>query len=113
MLGVLLRGLHWPVVYLGQALPLPDLPAVASRLHPTVIVLVAMSEGDALALTDWPYWLSPPPEGKAPIIGYGGRAFSQNPALTHSVPGTFLGAPLAEGFQRLHRGLLNANALRL
>ena len=111
MLGVLLRRLHWPVVYLGQALPLPDLPAVAARLHPALIVLVAMSEPAALALADWPRWLSPPPEGEPPIIGYGGRAFSQNPALTHRVPGTFLGATLAEGYQRLHRVMLNLNAL--
>ncbi|HKT37625.1 MAG TPA: B12-binding domain-containing protein, partial [Ktedonobacterales bacterium] len=111
MLGVLLRRLHWPVVYLGQALPLPDLPAVAARLHPALIVLVAMSESAALALADWPRWLSPPPEGEPPIIGYGGRACSQNPALAQRVPGTFLGATLAEGYQRLHRVMLNANAL--
>ncbi len=111
MLGVLLRLLHWPVVYLGQALPLPDLPAAVARLHPALIVLVAMSEPAALALADWPRWLSPPPKGEPPIIGYGGRAFSRNPALVQRVPGTFLGATLAEGYQRLHRVMLNLNAL--
>ncbi len=112
MLALLLRQLHWPVVYLGQALPLPDPPAVVTSLQPAVIVLVAMSEDAALALADWPRWLSPPPEGEPPIIGYGGRAFSQDPALAQRVPGTFLGATLAEGYQRLHRVMLNLNALR-
>ena len=111
MLGVLLRRLHWPIVYLGQALPLPDLPAVVARLHPALIVLVAMSEPAAFALADWPRWLSPPPEGEPPIIGYGGRAFFQNPSLAQRVPGTFLGATLAEGYQRLHRVMLYLNAL--
>lgn len=112
MLGVLLRRLHWPVVYLGQALPLTDLAAVATRLHPAVIVFVAMSETTALALADWPLWLTPPLEGEPPIIGYGGRAFTQNQAAAHRVPGTLLGTTLAEGYQRLHRVMLNLNALQ-
>lgn len=112
MLGVLLRRLHWPVVYLGQALPLTDLAAIATRLDPAVIVFVAMSETTALALADWPLWLTPPPEGEPPIIGYGGQAFTQNQTAAHRVPGTLLGATIAEGYQRLHRVMLNLNALQ-
>jgi len=93
-------------------LPLTDLATVATRLHPAVIVYVAMSETTALDLADWPRWLTPPPEGEPPIIGYGGRAFTQTLAQAHHVPGTLLGATLAEGYQRLHRVMLNLNALQ-
>ncbi len=112
MLAVLLRRLHWPVVYLGQALPLSDLAMLDDRFSPALIVFAAMSEATALALADWPRWLAQPPEGAPPIIGYGGRAFSQHPELAQRVPGVFLGATLAEACQRLHRVMLNLNALQ-
>lgn len=111
LLGALLRRRHWPVVYLGQALPLTDLAAVAARLTPAVIVFVAMRETSARALADWPHWLTPPPAGEPPIIAYGGRAFSRDPSLAQRVPGALLGATLAEGYLRLHRVMLNLNAL--
>ncbi len=112
MLGTLLRRLSWPVVYFGQALPLPDLASLVARLNPALIVFVAMSETTALALTEWPRWLAQSPEGQPPIIGYGGRAFTQNPALASHVPGVLLGATLAEGYQRLRRVMLSLNALQ-
>src|SRR6185437_13704693 len=112
ILGALLRQFNWPVVYLGQALPLTDLPALVARLNPSLLVFVAMSETTALSLAEWPHWLAPQSEGQVPIIGYGGRPFTHNPDLAARVPGVFLGASLAEGFQRLHRVMLNLNALQ-
>lgn len=112
MLGTLLRRRFWPIAYLGQALPLSDLAPLVARLNPALIVFAAMSETTALALADWPHWLTQPPEGQPPIIGYGGRAFTQNPELATRVPGAFLGATIAEGCQRLHRVMLNLNALQ-
>ncbi len=112
MLGVLLRGARWPVMYLGQSLPLPDLAALVDRTNPALIVFVAMSETSALALADWPHWLTRPNEGELPIIGYGGRAFTENQALAERVPGVLLGATLSEGFRRIHRVMLNHNALQ-
>lgn len=112
MLAVLLRRLHWPVVYLGQSVPLDDLAMLNDRFSPALIVLAAMGEATALALADWPRWLAQPPEGMPPIVGYGGRPFSQHLDLAQRVPGVFLGATLAEGYQRLHRVMLNLNALQ-
>jgi methanogenic corrinoid protein MtbC1 len=112
MLATLLRRLRWPVIYLGQTLPVSDLAPMVARVEPAVIVFVAMSETSALALADWPHWLAPPTDGEPPIIAYGGRAFTQNPDLARRVPGAFLGPTLAEGYQRLHRALLDLNALQ-
>jgi DNA-binding transcriptional MerR regulator len=112
ILGALLRRLNWPVVYLGQALPLKDLAALVARLDPALMVFVAMSETSALSLAEWPHWLAPRTEGQLPIIGYGGRPFTHNPDLADRVPGVFLGATLAEGSLRLHRVMLNLHALQ-
>ncbi len=112
MLGVLLRRLRWPVLYLGQSLPLPDLPTLVEHARPSLIVFVAMSETTANALASWPLWLIQESETKLPIISYGGRAFMENPALASLVPGAFLGATLHEGSQRIHRLMLHLTALR-
>lgn len=112
MLGVLLRQLRWPVIYLGQSLPLSDLAALAERARPALIVFVAMSEATALALADWPLWLPQQAETQPPIIGYGGRAFVENPDLASAVPGALFGATLCEGSQRIHRLMLDLAVLQ-
>ncbi|HEX9036691.1 MAG TPA: MerR family transcriptional regulator [Ktedonobacterales bacterium] len=112
MLGVLLRQLRWPVLYLGQSLPLADLDALVQRAHPALIVFVAMREPSARALAEWPRWLRSRGGFQAPLIGYGGRAFTEHPALAGSVPGTLLGATLHEGSQRINRVMLHLAVLR-
>ncbi len=112
MLGVLLRRLRWPVLYLGQSLPLSDLGTLVERVSPSLIVFVAMSEITALALADWPQWLIRQGEAELPIIGYGGRAFTENTALADLVPGVLLGTTIYEGYQRIHRVMLNLTVLQ-
>jgi DNA-binding transcriptional MerR regulator len=105
ILGVLLGHLRWPVLYLGQSFPLTDLAALATHARPSILVFVAMSESTALALADWPHFL--PPGGDAPLVGFGGRAFTEHPDLVARVPGLYLGASLHEGSATLHRLLLD------
>jgi len=57
MLGVLLRRRRWPVAYLGQAVPLPDLVKFARDIKPAVVVLVAMTEQAGRELLDLPRWM--------------------------------------------------------
>lgn len=112
MLGVLLRRLRWPVLYLGQSLPMEDLTACVERVRPSLIVFVAMIDAAAETLIDWPQWLPQPASAATrPIVGYGGRAFNQDPLLCERVPGVYLGTTLAEGSQRIHRLLLALNVL--
>lgn len=114
MLGALLREMRWPIIYLGQSLPLADIGALASRALPAMIVFVAMREATALALADWPQIFAPGDEGSAsrpPIIGFGGLAFSEHPELIERMPGALLGATLCEGSQRINRLMLHLSVL--
>jgi len=107
MLGVLLRRQGWPVTYLGQSLPLPDLAAFAQKAHPSAIVWVAMREESARNLLDWPRWLPEAAESGQPVICFGGRVFTQEPAWRERVPGVYLGETLQEGMETLQRVLEN------
>jgi DNA-binding transcriptional MerR regulator len=111
MLGVLLSRLRWPVLYLGQTMPLADLPSFIVDVEPAIVVFVAMSEEAALALADWPRWLPEVAEKQRPMIGFGGRAFVEHPELTQQVPGVFLGQTLQEGVEILNRMLHELNPL--
>lgn len=111
MLGVLLRRLRWPVIYLGQSLPLTDLASLVQAVRPSIIVFVAMSEITATALADWPHWLATVEESDRPIIAYGGRAFTENPRLAQHIPGLLLGNTLQEGVALLNQTLLDLNGL--
>ena len=102
MIGALLRRLRWPVLYLGQTLPLGDLPALVDDLHPSVVVLVAMTESPARALGE----LGELPlhgDASAPptVIAFGGRAFVENPALVARVQGHYLGDTIEAGVREL------------
>lgn len=103
MLGVLLRRRRWPVAYLGQALPLPDLAAFVRDLRPPAVALVAMREETAQALIDWPRWLPEAVRTGRPLIAYGGRIFTERLEWRARVPGVFLGATLGEGVKTLER----------
>lgn len=107
MMGVLLRRQRWPVVYLGQSVPLPDLAAFVREIQPIAVVLVAMLEESARALAEWPQWLSEAAHSGYPLICYGGHIFTQQPEWRQRVPGIFLGATLQEGLEMLQRHLHN------
>lgn len=111
MLGVLLRRLRWPVIYLGQTMPLSDLAAFVDDVEPSVIVFVAQMEDAARALMDWPHWLPKVARARRPVVTFGGLAFVQNPELAQHVPGMLLGATLKEGIATLDRLLHDMNPL--
>jgi len=109
VLGVVLRRLRWPVVYLGQTVPLSDLSNLIVDLAPSIVVFAAMTEETARALADWPQRLSGRALEPLPVIGYGGRAFITHPELIEAVPGVFLGQTLQEGIEKLDRMLRDMN----
>ena len=111
MLAVLLRRLRWPVIYLGQTVPLSDLATFVNEVEAAVVVFVAMTEETALALADWPHWLPDAARTNRPIVGYGGRIFSARPDLSEQVAGVFLGNTLQEGVEILDRTLHDLNPL--
>ncbi len=105
MLGVLLRRQRWPVAYLGQSVPLPDLAVFVQETQPIAVVLVAMLETTAQALAEWPRWLPDAARSGQPLIGYGGRIFVEQPMWCQHVPGVFLGDTLPQGLDTLQRYL--------
>ncbi len=105
ILALLLRRRLWPVTYLGPATPLRDLAEYAATHAPAAIVLAAMTEDSARALTELARWLPPPNVPDAPLIAFGGRIFNERPAWRDKIPGVFLGATLEAGFQNLDRWL--------
>ncbi len=111
MLGVLLRRLRWPVVYLGQSMPIADLPAFIADLDAAVIVFVAMTEETAHALADWPHWMPQVARSKKPIVTYGGRIFAERPELAEQMSGVLLGRTLQEGVEMLDGMLHEMNPL--
>ncbi len=106
MLAVLLRRLRWPVLYLGQTMPLSELASLVREVEPSALVFVAMMEEPARNLAAWPTWLPGVARTGRPVVAYAGRAFSLHPNLVPQVPGVYLGPTLREGVQKLDAMLL-------
>jgi DNA-binding transcriptional MerR regulator len=111
MLGVLLRRLRWPVLYLGQTMPLDNLSIFIEDLSPSIVVFVAMTAESVRALAEWPQWLPTAAASNHPVIGYGGRAFIAHPEFIKQVAGMYLGDTIAEGVQKLNTMLHQLNPL--
>ncbi len=112
MLGTLLRRRRWPVAYLGQSVPLPDLAAFARELQTPAVVVVATMEPSAAALIDWPRHMPDVGHEGKPFVGYGGRIFNEKPEWRQRIAGIFLGETLQDGVDTLDR-LLQAEQSRL
>ena len=110
LLGVLLRRLRWPVIYLGQAVPLQDLAQFVQETRPSIVVLVAMTEKTAATIREWPQWLDGA-KASNPAITYGGWIYTQQADLVETMPGVYLGDTLREGVDRLNQMLREINPL--
>jgi MerR family transcriptional regulator, light-induced transcriptional regulator len=108
--GALMRRRRWPVAYLGQSIPLPDLASFVETANPLAIVIVAMTEEPAAALARWPEYFPDIAQSGRPVFGYGGMIFNQVPEWRAKVRGLFLGATLTEGVESLER-ILRRTAL--
>jgi methanogenic corrinoid protein MtbC1 len=91
ILAVILRQQGYNVIYLGQDLPVDDLVKAAIQEHPAMICLSATIPSTALLLREYQPRLAQI-ENPAPIFGYGGRAFDQDPELRRVVGGYYLGS---------------------
>jgi DNA-binding transcriptional MerR regulator len=111
MLGVLLRRLRWPVLYLGQTMPFNGLSIFFEDLSPSIVVFVAMTEEPGRALVEWPHWMPDVAANNHPLICYGGQAFVDHSELIGQVQGIYLGDTLQEGVQKLNTTLHNLNPL--
>ncbi len=101
ILGALLRRRRYPVAYLGQSVPLPDLATFIHELMPPLVVITAMTEESAAELSNWPQWIPDAAQQGHPIIGFGGRVFSLQPEWRVRVPGIFLGTTIEQGLENI------------
>lgn len=107
MFGALLRRRRWPIAYLGQSIPLPEVAKFVREIRPSAVVLTAVTEAPALMLTEWPTWLPAAAQTGDPLVAYGGPVFNEQPELRAKVHGLFLGTTLQEGVETLERILQN------
>jgi DNA-binding transcriptional MerR regulator len=103
LLSIFLRRRGWHVVYLGQAVPLEDLPKSLPMLNADVLVLASTVPDSAQALRGIQTWLDRIPAAQRPAFAFGGPAFNNHPELLSEVPGTFLGETLQSGIDAIER----------
>jgi DNA-binding transcriptional MerR regulator len=109
VLGAILRRRRWPVAYLGQALPLPDLATFVREIRPSTVVLVAMLQETAAALVEWPQFLPEAAASGWPPVGYGGRIFSISPEWRTRMIGAYLGDDFRQGIDNIERLILQSS----
>lgn len=105
ILSSLLRRRRWPVAYLGQAMPLPDLANIVKEINPSMVVLVAMTENAASELSEWPQWLPEIARSGKPPLGYGGRIYRIQPEWRLRMAGQYLGDNFREGLANIERAI--------
>jgi DNA-binding transcriptional MerR regulator len=103
--GVMVRRLRWPVVNLGQSVPLDDLAAFIKESEPLAVVIAAMTEPTARELVHLSDHMPEVQKKERPLIAYGGRFFVHHPEWITDVPGLYLGDTYEEGVSRLDRRL--------
>jgi DNA-binding transcriptional MerR regulator len=103
LLSIFLRRRGWHVVYLGQAVPLEDLPMSIPDIKPNVLVLASTVIDSARLLKPIQSFLDQIPLDQRPIFAYGGPAFNDHPELRAEVPGVFLGETVQAGLTTLEQ----------
>lgn len=101
IMSILLRRRRWPIAYLGQAVPLPDLADLVRRMHAPAVLIAASLEQSAEKMVEWPKYLPEALETGRPIVVFGGQVFSDQPEWRNKMPGIFLGETMREGVDKL------------
>jgi len=103
LLSIFLRRRGWHVVYLGQAVPLEDLPKSLPMLNADVLVLASTVADSAHALRGIQSWLDRIPAAQRPAFAFGGPAFNDRSELIGEMPGAFLGETIQSAIDTIER----------
>ncbi len=112
LLSIFLRRRGWHVVYLGQAVPLEDLPKALPALNADLLVLAATVADSARILGGIHAWLDRLPATQRPAFAFGGPAFNEHPELIDTVPGTFLGETIQSGIETIERLMIERKSIQ-
>ncbi len=105
LLSLFLRRRGLGVVYLGADIPVEQMSATASTLHPDLIIFAAQRLTTAASLRFTVQAL----HTQGIPLGYGGMIFNRVPRLRERIPATFLGETLDSAMQ-LSEQMLSAPA---
>ena len=103
LLSIFLRRRGWHVVYLGQAVPLEDLPMSLPEIKPDLLVLASTVIDSAQLLKPIQSFLDQVAPDLRPTFAYGGPAFNQHPELRAEMPGVFLGETVQSGMATIEQ----------
>lgn len=103
LMSIFLRRRGYHVVYLGQAVPLEDLPKSIPDIKPHVLVLASTVPESARMLKPIESFLGQVPSDLRPIFAFGGPAFNDHPELRAEVPGVFLGETVQAGMATIEK----------
>ena len=107
LLALLLRRRGLKVIYLGANVPAEQFSKTVKDIQSNLVVLVAQQLISAATLQRTALTLS----SQDISVAFGGRIFNIHPALSASIPGTFLGQDLVSAIDQIE-GLLNRNLKR-
>ena len=110
MIAVMLRSEGFRVEYLGPDLPLDDLVDYARYEHPAMVVMAATSLESAELIDHLQEKLAK--LKPAPVLGFGGSAFNQQPELIEKIKGKFLGFTLDSAVEAVKEMLPRVGKLR-
>ncbi len=109
LLSIFLRRRGWHVVYLGQAVPLEDLPLSIPGIKPDLLVLASTVIDSAELLKPIQSFLDQVSPDLRPVFAYGGPAFNQHPELRAEMPGVFLGETVQAGMSTIEQLMQEAS----
>ena len=103
LLSIFLRRRGWHVVYLGQAVPLEDLPQALPQINADVLVMASTVIESAQHLKPIQAVLDQVDAAQRPVFAFGGPVFNRHPELIAEMPGVFLGETLQAGINTIER----------
>lgn len=103
LLSIFLRRRGWKVAYLGQSVPLTDLPTALEHIQADMLVLSATLFETAGQLAQVDGYLQQIDPAHRPLFVFGGPAFNQHPELRDTVGGVFLGKTIQAGIDTIER----------
>ena len=106
-LSVMLRARGWAVTYLGANISFERFAETIGKVRPQLLLFSATTRGSAEGLIELFKVLDELPEPK-PIIGLGGQAFIDNPALANHIPGTIMGPSASEALKQIEQMLVRS-----
>ncbi len=101
-IALFLQRAGWEVIHLGPNLAAEGLAETLAHLRPAVMAVSATHEEAARNIVEIAQQIERVPVPR-PVLGFGGQAFNNNPALQALIPGVFLGRDAEESVATVER----------